>query len=447
MLLNDIIPSHTVAQWLLSNIHRFLDWFGLGRDKTLVEIIYVIIIVAVAMLVGITLAYLIKIAIRKVILVRNPEVAHTLIERHVLTRCSHIVPPLLVLALLPFALTGTSLLNTVLYRVALVYTALTICMALCSVSSFAWVRFEEKRNTRNLPLRGILDTVLGIIWVVTVIICVAIIVDKSPAVLLGGLGAFAAVLMLVFKDSILGLVGGIQLAQNDMLHVGDWIVVPSSIANGIVIDASLTTIKVQNWDNTIVTIPPYTLISGSFQNWRGMKDSGVRQIARSILFDSYSITTLDKDTLDSVLDKYPIVKPYVDKLEASGKKLVPDPGLATVNGTISTNMGLFRAYMCQWLLDNPGISGDNQILVRLMPPTENGVPLQIWCFTSTTAWTAYEAIQSDLFEHIIAVAPDFGLRIFNETSGADVLTIDYNSDRPLSQGETPAPSASPVKPS
>ena len=307
-----------------------------------------------------------------------------------------------------------------------------------------WMRFEAKRNTRNLPLRGILDTVLGVIWVVTLIVCVAIVVDKSPAVLLGGLGAFAAVLMLVFKDSILGLVGGIQLAQNDMLHVGDWIVVPSSIANGIVIDASLTTIKVQNWDNTIVTIPPYNLISGSFQNWRGMSDSGVRQIARSILFDSYSITTLDKETLDGVLEKYPIVKPYVDKLEASGKQIVPDPGQATVNGTLSTNMGLFRAYMCQWLLNNPGISNSNQILVRLMAPTENGVPLQIWCFTSTTAWTAYEAIQSDLFEHIIAVAPDFGLRVFNETSGADVLTIDYPDSKKIPAAETPAPSAKPT---
>ncbi len=444
MILTDIIPSHTVAQWLLSHIHRFLDWFGLGRDKTLVEIIYVVVIVAVAVLVGLCLGYLIKIAIRKVIMVRNPEVGQQLVDRHVLSRCSHIVPPLLVLALLPFALTGESMLNTVIYRVTLVYTALVICLALCSICSFMWMRFEAKRNTRNLPLRGILDTVLGVIWVVTLIVCVAIVVDKSPAVLLGGLGAFAAVLMLVFKDSILGLVGGIQLAQNDMLHVGDWIVVPSSIANGIVIDASLTTIKVQNWDNTIVTIPPYNLISGSFQNWRGMSDSGVRQIARSILFDSYSITTLDKETLDGVLEKYPIIKPYVDKLEASGKQIVPDPGQATVNGTLSTNMGLFRAYMCQWLLNNPGISNSNQILVRLMAPTENGVPLQIWCFTSTTAWTAYEAIQSDLFEHIIAVAPDFGLRVFNETSGADVLTIDYPDSKKIPAAETPAPSAKPT---
>lgn len=438
MLPIDIIPSHTLAQWLLSHIRRLLGFVGLSADKTLVEILYVAIIVAVAVFIGWVLSNLIRIAIRKVVMVRNPSLGKELVARHVLTRCGLVIPPVFVLALLPFALTGESMLNTIIYRSTLVYTTIVICVACCSVCTFVWMRFEEKRNTRNLPIRGILDTVVGILWVITLIICVAIIVDKSPAVLLGGLGAFAAVLMLVFKDSILGLVGGLQLSQNDMLHVGDWIVVPTTLANGIVIDASLTTIKVQNWDNTIVTIPPYTLVSGSFQNWRGMSDSGVRQIARSILFDSYSINPVDSASISAIVAKYPILKAYVEKVEAAGH-LIPDPGLATVNGTVTTNMGLFRAYMCQWLIDNPGISNDNQILVRLMAPTEYGVPLQIWCFTSVNAWTAYEAIQSDLFEHIIAVAPDFGLRVYNETSGADVLTIDTPDHSKLTSSETPAP--------
>ncbi|MCM1164261.1 MAG: mechanosensitive ion channel family protein [Muribaculaceae bacterium] len=423
MLLTDIIPSHTMAQWLLSHIHKALDIVNLSHNKTVVEIIYVTIIVLAAIFIGWILSNLIRVAIRKVIMVKDPEAGQELVRRHVLSRCSRIIPPLFILAFLPFALTGQSTLNTVIYRVTLIYTTIVICVAICSVVSFSWMRFEEKRNTRNLPLRGILDTVLVILWVITVIVCMAILVDKSPAVLLGGLGAFAAVLMLVFKDSILGLVGGLQLSQNDMLHVGDWIVVPSTPANGIVIDASLTTIKVRNWDNTIVTIPPYTLVSSSFQNWRGMSESGVRQIARAILFDSYSIVPLDKATLQNVVTKYPIVKPYVDKLEAAGH-IVPDPGMATVNGSLATNMGLFRAYMCQWLIDNPGISNNNQILVRLMTPTEYGVPLQIWCFTAINAWTAYEAIQSDLFEHILATAPDFGLRVYNETSGVDSLTVN-----------------------
>ena len=238
-----------------------------------------------------------------------------------------------------------------------------------------------------------------------------------------GLGAFAAVLMLVFKDSILGLVAGLQLSQNDMLRVGDWIVVPSTIANGIVIDVSLTAVKVQNWDNTIVTLPPYTLISGSFQNWRGMSDSGVRQIARSILIDIYSVTQTTPDFIKKMVTQFPQLKAYVDKVQTAGHPIF-DPGLATVNGTVDTNLGLYRAYLCEWLLGHPSISSSRQILVRLMAPTDNGIPLQIWCFTSTTAWTAYEAIQSALFEHIAVTAPVFGLQIYNDTSGADVLTID-----------------------
>lgn len=170
--------------------------------------------------------------------------------------------------------------------------------------------------------------------------------------LLTGLGAFATVLMLVFKDSILGLVAGLQLSQNDMLRVGDWIVVPSTIANGIVIDVSLTAVKVQNFDNTIVTLPPYTLISTSFQNWRGMKDSGCRRILKSIIMDSDTVAPATPELIERIVKKYPIVKVYVEKLQSLGH---PDyaQGLAVVNGTIDTNLGLFRAYMCQWLLNNP----------------------------------------------------------------------------------------------
>ena len=423
MLTAEIIPSHKVAQWLLVHIHRLLDLIGLEKDKLTEEIIYVAIIVCCALLLGWLLSNAIRLLLRKIVEVRSPELATELKEKHVLLRCCRIVPPLVILALLPFAFTGTSLLNTIIIRTLLVYTAVTVCLAICSILSFAWLRFDRERNTKNLPIRGILDTVIGILWVITAIVCVAIIVDKSPAVLLTGLGAFAAVLMLVFKDSILGLVAGLQLSQNDMLRVGDWIVVPSTIANGIVVDVSLTAVKVQNWDNTIVTLPPYTLISGSFQNWRGMSNSGVRQIARSILIDLYSITPATEEFTQKMVAQFPILKTYVGKVEAAGKPIF-DPGLATVNGTVDTNLGLYRAYLCEWLLEHPSISSSNQILVRLMAPTEYGIPLQIWCFTSTTAWTAYEAIQSALFEHIAVTAPAFGLQIYNDTSGVDVLTVD-----------------------
>ena len=427
MLTADIIPSHKVAQWLLSHIHRFLNWFGLEKDRVTEEFLYTAIIVIAALFIGWAIGNLVRMIVRKWVKVRRPELAQELVQKHVIVHCCRIIPPLVILGLLPFAFTGHSIINTIIMRGLLIYTSIGVCMAICSVSSFTWARLEEKRNTRNLPLRGILDTIIGILWVITVIVCVAILVNRSPVALLTGLGAFAAVLMLVFKDSILGLVAGLQLSQNDMLHVGDWIVVPSTIANGIVTDVSLTAVKVRNWDNTIVTLPPYTLVSGSFQNWRGMSQSGVRQIARSILVDIYTITQATPEFLNTIIVRFPILKSYIEKLETS-KETIFDPGTATVNGTIETNLGLYRAYLCEWLLNHPSISSSNQILVRLLAPTEYGIPLQVWCFTSTTAWTAYEAIQSALFEHIAVTAPEFGLRLFNDTSGADVLSIDTIPD-------------------
>ena len=436
MILSEVIPSHKVAQWLLSHIHALLDCIGLEKDKMTEEVIYVAIIVCAAIFIGSIVSYGVRMLLRKIIKVRSPQLASDLESKNVLTRCCRIIPPLVILALLPFAFTGTSVINTIVLRGLLVYTTLIICMAICSVMSFVWLRFDKERNTKNLPIRGILDTLIGVVWVISIIICVAIIVDKSPVALLTGLGAFAAVLMLVFKDSILGLVAGLQLSQNDMLHVGDWIVVPSTIANGIVIDVSLTAVKVQNWDHTIVTLPPYTLVSGSFQNWRGMSDSGVRQIARAVIIDIYSVTKATPEFVDKMVAQFPELKSYVSKLR-SAEHPIFDPGLATVNGTIDTNLGLYRAYLCEWLLNHPSISSDNQILVRLMEPNSYGIPLQIWCFTSTNAWTAYEAIQSALFEHIAVTAPLFGLNVYNYSSGADVLSVETVQPKKL---ENPAAS-------
>lgn len=428
MITADIIPSHALAQWLLTHIHRLLDLIGLSKDKNTEEVLYVAIIVGAAIGIGWIISNGIRLIIRKIIMVRNPDLGHALVKRRVLTRCAAIIPPLVVLALIPFAFIGTSLLSTVIMRAVLIYTSIIVCMAICTVCSFIWDNYEKKRNSRNLPLRGILDTIIGILWVITAIVCISIIVNKSPAALLTGLGAFAAVLMLVFKDSILGLVAGLQLSQNDMLHVGDWIVVPSTPANGVVIGVSLTTIKVRNWDNTIITLPPYTLVSSSFQNYRGMSESGVRRIARSILVDTYSVKSLSPDEISDLIARFPLLHGFVGKVEKEGQFF--DPGVAVVNGTTETNLGLFRAYMCQWLLAQPSISSSSQILVRLMDPTEYGIPLQIYCFTSTNAWTAYEAIQSQVFEHVAVTAPQFGLNLFVDTSGADALTVNLNRINP-----------------
>lgn len=430
MLTLELIPSHKVAQWLLHNIHHLLDLIGLEKDKTTEEVIYVAIIVIASLAIGQLISTGVRLLVKKIVTVRNPRLAAQLVENHVLIHGCRIIPPLVILALLPFAFTGTSkLLNAIIIRSILVYTTIVICMALSAIARFIWMRFDEIHNSRNLPVKGILDTIIGILWVVCIIVSIAIICDKSPVSLLTGLGAFAAVLMLVFKDSILGLVAGLQLSQNDMLHVGDWITVPSTKADGIVVDVSLTAVKVQNFDNTIVTLPPYTLVSSSFQNWRGMTEMGHRQIARTIKFEMYSIKSVDAGWIDSMTAQYPVLKPYVDSVRAQGSGEGYHhftPGTTVVNGTLDTNMGLFRAYLCAWLLDNPNITKDQQILVRLMAPDEYGIPLQIWCYTSTPNWTVYEATQSAIFEHIIVTAPLFGLNIFNDTSAMDSLTVNLN---------------------
>ena len=420
-MLCDIIPTHTVATWLLETIYKVLDAIGLRHDKTTEEVIYVAVIVVIAILIGWLLKVVIVWLVEKIIAVKKPNTAALLTQYHVFTRTSKVIPPLVILTLLPFAFAKTSTLLDVAERLVWVYTIIMFTIAINSIITMIWVGYNNKRNTRNLPLNGVLNTIVGLIWIISAIVVVSVLINKSPAMLLTGLGAFAAALMLVFKDSILGFVAGIQLSQNDMLRVGDWIVVPSTIANGIVIDVSLSAVKVQNWDNTIVTLPPYTLISTSFQNWRGMKDSGCRQIARSVIVDVNSVVPLEPSKADELAARYPLLKPWLDKTRAAGHDTY-DPGLATVNGSLETNLGLLRAYLCAYLLDNKSIDHNQQILVRTMAPVAEGIPLQIWAFTATTAWTAYEAIQSAIFEHLIAVAPDFGLEIYNEESGKDALS-------------------------
>lgn len=396
---------------------------GLKHDPTIEEIIYVAVIVAVAVAIGWLLRVIILFVSRKVLSMRKTVAAQELIHQRVLTKCSHIIPPLVFLALVPFAFQhGSSTLHYINKFVG-IYLAIMFGVGLSAIVTYIWANYDKKANKENHPLKGVANIIKGVVWAIIVIICISILIDKSPMALLAGLGAFAAALMLIFKDSILGFVAGIQLSSNDMLRVGDWIVVPSTIANGVVIDVSLSVVKVQNWDNTVVMLPPYTLVSTSFQNWRGMSESGVRQIDRSVIIDNTSILAATPQLLDSVAAKYPEMKSYIatrrDEV-SKGETNVWNGGTAPVNGTIDTNLGLFRAYLCQYLLAHPKISNDWNIIVRLMVPDNYGTPLDIYCFTNTTDWLAYEAIRSQIFEHIAASAVDFGIRIFNSTYHGEI---------------------------
>lgn len=424
-ILSSIVPSHDVAQVILESIRKMLNTIGLGNSPILEQIVYVGIIAAVAIVLG----YLVRIAVlaiaRKIVSLSKSESAQELLRQRVITKCSHIIPPLVFLALIPFAFHQNSETLTIIRRLIFMYLIVMFGIGICSILSFIFANYDRRANKNNHPLKGILQIIKGVVWMIVVILCAAVLVNRSPMALFGGLGAFAAVLMLVFKDPILGFVASIQLSSNDMVRVGDWIVVPSTIANGVVADVSLTVVKVQNWDNTLVMIPAYSLVSNPFQNWRGMSDSGVRQIDRTIPIDNISIHAADDALIEAIVAKYPEMKEYVDtrrKQAADGTPMVFNGGVAPVNGTLDTNIGLFRAYMCKYLLAHPAIAHDQNIIVRLMQGDDDCTPLDFYCFTNTTDWLAYEAIRTQVVEHAMTSAADFGLKVYTTYTGHVALT-------------------------
>lgn len=418
-----LIPSHAVAQWLLSHIHHFLDMMGLRRDHVTESIIYVIVITVLALLLGWLVRKGVIFAARRYVIWSKSQIGKQLLHYHIFTKTTQIIPPLVVLALMPFAFTGETQALKVFYRIVVVYAVVMFTIALVTMARFFYHRYNDTRNPSNLPLDGIVNTVVIVLWVICAIVSASVLVGKSPAYLLTGLGAFAAALMLIFRDSLLGLVAGIQLSQNDMLHVGDWIMVPNTPADGTVLDVSLSRVKIQNFDNTIVTLPPYTLVSTSFQNYRGMTMSGARRITMTLLMDCDSVKPVEKADVQSLAQKLPLLQQFVTRLDGNGGKPEYLPGLDVVNGTIDTNLGLMRAYMCRYVLSNDQFSHTQQVLMRVLDPTPQGVPMQMYCFTATTEWTTFEAIRSALVEHAISVAPLFGLRVFNAPSGNDIDEI------------------------
>lgn len=276
----------------------------------------------------------------------------------------------------------------------------------------------------QLPLKGIFQGIKLIAAILVGILMISLLIGQSPAILISGLGAMAAVLMLVFKDPILGLVAGIQLSANDMLKLGDWLEMPKYGADGAVIDIGLTTVKVRNWDNTITTIPTWSLVSDSFKNWSGMSASGGRRIKRSISIDATSIHFLDEDERQR-LHKAHLLKPYLttrhQKIDAWNQQL--DAPESVLNHRQMTNIGTFRAYLNEYLRHHPRIRKDMTLMVRQLAPDDHGLPIEIYAFTNTVVWLEYESIQADIFDHIFAVVEEFGLRIHQSPTGNDIRAL------------------------
>ncbi len=285
--------------------------------------------------------------------------------------------------------------------------------------------YESNPEARKRPIKGFIQLLQIAFMILGALMCISILLDRSPILLLSGFGAMTAVLLLVFKDTLLSLVASVQLTAQDMVRVGDWIEVPQFGADGDVVDVELHTIKVQNWDKTITTIPTHRLISDSFKNWRGMSASGGRRIKRALYIDASSIHFLTADEV-ARCRRFLLLDEYLDGKEGELSEYNRELALpaeaeqdAEVNKRRLTNIGTFRAYAWRYLKQHPRIRKDMTLLVRQLSPGPQGVPIELYCFTSTTAWAEYEDIQADIFDHLLAIVPEFGLKLFQQPAGTE----------------------------
>lgn len=299
---------------------------------------------------------------------------------------------------------------------------LVIALAINSALSLITTLYQRREDAYRKPVKGYIQVVQIVVYLLSGILIVAALIDRSPLILLSGLGAMAAVLILVFQDTLLSLVASVQISSNDIVRVGDWVEMPGLNADGDVIDIALHTVKIQNWDKTITTIPTKRFISDPFKNWRGMKDIGGRRIKRALLLDQTSVHFLSDDEIKS-LHRFSLLDEYLTRKEreiAHWNQELRKPELELVNTRRITNIGTFRAYVERYLRTHLRIRQDMTLLVRQLAITSDGLPLEVYCFTSTTVWAEYEGIQSDIFDHLLAILPEFGLRVFQHPSGNDM---------------------------
>jgi hypothetical protein len=318
-----------------------------------------------------------------------------LLKRKVVHHLVHTIPGILVYALLPLAFIRGKGLLLLSQKICAVYIVFALLLAINGFILVFLDMYNMRQVNKNRPIKGFMQVLQVLLFFIGGIVIIAILIGKSPASLFAGLGASAAILMLVFKDTILGFVAGIQLSANDMLRPGDWITVPGSNANGIVQEITLNTVKIQNFDNTISTIPPYTLVNASFQNWRGMVESGGRRVMKSIFLDLNTIKFCTPDMLDTFRKEIPLLADYQ-----------PDEGVTP------TNSQMFRVYVEKYLTSLPVVNTDLDLIISQLQSTEYGVPIQIYFFSRNKIWKEYERIQSDIFDHFFAMVPKFELKVY-----------------------------------
>ena len=326
----------------------------------------------------------------------SPHVWNTLLmKRRVFHNLIHTIPGILIYVMLPMAFVRGKELLLISQKICAIYIIMSLLLALNGVLLMILDVYTEKATAKNRPMKGFIQVLQVLLFFVGGIIMIAILVNKSPASLFAGLGASAAILMLVFKDTILGFVAGIQLSANDMVRLGDWITLPSGNANGVVQEITLNTVKIQNFDNTISTVPPYSLVSNPFQNWRGMVESRGRRVMKNITLDLTTLKFCTPEMLDNFRKEIPLLADYQPE-----------------EGVIPTNSQVYRVYIERYLCSLPVVNQDLDLIISQKEATEYGVPIQVYFFSRNKIWKEYERIQSDIFDHLLAMVPKFELKVY-----------------------------------
>lgn len=393
----------------------FWVWLGIVLIATFV-VTYVVHFITKKIVVGI---------LRKIAKKTKTKWDDFLIERKLFSRLAHLGPAIIIYLASDFYPASWW---TVVERFAFCYMVLVGILAVLSVINALSDIYNTLKISRTNPIKGFIGGAKIFVFIMGGVFLLATALGKDPSVLLAGIGAITAVLLLVFKDSILGLVASIQIITNDLVNVGDWISMPKYDTDGDVIDISLTTIKVQNWDKTITTIPTYALIADSFKNWRGMEKSAGRRIKRSVSLDMSSVQFLTKEMI-ARFGKISLLTDYIQQRGKEVEEYNREHKIDTseiINGRRLTNLGTFRAYVKAYLEFHPKINREMTLLIRQLAPDEKGIPIEIYVFSSDKRWLHYEDIQADIFDHLLAVIPEFELRVFQNPTGNDIREITAN---------------------
>lgn len=390
----------------------FTQWLGetgIGEEgiSLIQQAAIIVFIVVLAWVADFICRRIVVPSIKKIVSKTQATWDDHLLNDRVLDNICHLIPATIAYLLLPMAFSNTPLLNSFLVKASEIYIIVITLRLVFSFANSLHDLSNEREKTKNRPLKGVFQMIKIMAVSLGAIFIFSILLDKSPTDLLVGLGAAATVLMLVFKDTIVGLVAGVQLSANDMLRPGDWITMPKYGADGVVFEVNLTTVKVRNWDNTTVTVPPYTLVSDSFQNWRGMFESGGRRIKRSINIDMTSVRFCTPAEIELYRQK----------------------GIIHDDDAIEelTNITLLRRSLTKYLKGNPRINQDLMVMVRQLQPTPHGMPLELYFFSADKQWIAYETLQADVFDYVMALVPNFGLKVFQSPMGEDIKEAGLKS--------------------